>query len=94
MQSEGLISKQNRPITTDTTLTTPTQVDICTLSVQVEVWTVPENQKIQDNDNSINDSSVTMINRSIAKQMNRTLPPTSSARPNITSINTQPPLSQ
>ena len=82
MQADGLINKHNRPINTDTTLTTPTPP-------QVEICTVPENQESQNNGNSINDSSVSMINRSIATPMNRTLPPTPSAGSNITPINTQ-----
>ena len=82
MQADGLINKHNRPINTDTTLRTPTPP-------QVEIYTVPENQESQNNDNSINNSSVSMIHRSIAIPMNRTLPPTRSAGSNITPINTQ-----
>ena len=80
MQADGLINKHNRPINTDTVLTTPTPP-------RIETCTVPKNQESQNNDN--NDSSVSMINRSIATPMNRTLPPTPSAGSNITPINTQ-----
>ena len=77
MQADGLIKKYNWSINTDTTLTTPTPSPI------------PKNQERQNNDNSINNSSVSMINRSIATPMNRTLPPTPSAGSSITPINTQ-----
>ena len=82
MQADGLINKNNGPINTDATLTTPTPP-------QVKICTVPENQESQNNDSSINDSSVSMTKRSIATPINRTLPPTPSASSNITPINTQ-----
>ena len=82
MQADGLIHKHNRPISADTTLPTPTPPE-------VQICTVLENQEIQNNDNSINNSSVSMINKSIATPMNRTLPPTPSTRSNITPINAQ-----
>ena len=71
MQADGPINKRNRPINTDTKLTTPTPPE-------VEICTVPENQESGNNDNGINDSSVSMINRSTATPINRTLPPTPS----------------
>ena len=82
MQADGLINKHNRSINTDTTLRTPNPP-------QLEICTVPENQESQNNDNSINNSSVSMMHRSIAIPMNRTLPPTPSAGSNITPINTE-----
>ena len=54
MQADGLINKHNRPINMDATLT-PTHP-------QVEIGTAPENQGSQNNNNSINDSSVSMMN--------------------------------
>ena len=82
MQAEGLINKCKRPINRDTKLTTPTPP-------QVEICSVPENEESCNNDSSINDSSVSMINRAIATPINRTLSPTPSAGSNITPINTQ-----